>query len=175
MDPLTIWTVGHSNRSFEDFKELLNSAEIELVADVRRIPGSRKHPHFGKDQLPAALAAVGISYLHLPELGGRRSVQPDSPNTVWRSASFQAYADHMSSNEFASGLDKLLTVAAESRVVIMCSEAVWWRCHRSLIADRIKADGHQVLHLMSPGKHPEHPYTSAASLVNGELSYAPKQ
>ncbi len=169
---LTMWTVGHSNRSLEDFLQILIGAEIELIVDVRRFPASRKHPHFGQDQLPESLKASRIDYLHLPELGGRRPVQKDSPNTAWRNASFQGYADHMASSEFQTGLKRLLEAARASRIAFMCSEAVWWRCHRSLIADRLKADGHTVLHLMAPGKQQEHPYTAAATLVNGELSYA---
>lgn len=173
MTPLTLWTIGHSNRSFEEFADILQSGEIKLVVDVRRFPGSKKHPHFGQDQLPGLLKEHGIDYLHLPELGGRRPVLPDSPNTAWRNKSFQGYADHMASAEFRDGLDRLLAAAREQRVAFMCSEAVWWRCHRGLIADRLKADGHMVLHLMSKTKQQEHPYTSAASISDGELSYAP--
>ena len=170
---MTLWTIGHSNRSFDEFLNILQSGKIELVVDVRRFPGSRKHPHFGQEQLPGLLNGHGIGYLHLPELGGRRPVAPDSPNTAWRNASFQGYADHMASSEFREGLDRLLAAAGEQRVAFMCSEAVWWRCHRGLIADRLKADGHEILHLMSATKQQEHPYTSVARISDGELTYAP--
>ncbi len=171
MKSLTLWTIGHSNIPAEEFTGLLTGADIQTLVDVRRFPGSRKYPHFNSDALAASLPDSGIAYIHLPELGGRRKVQPDSVNTAWRNASFQAYADHMGSEEFADGIAKLLKAGAGSRTAFMCSEALWWRCHRSLIADRLKADGHTVLHLMGGGKIQEHPYTSPARLVDGELSY----
>ena len=171
MAGLTLWTVGHSNRTLEEFLEILTEAGIDTLADVRRFPGSRRQPHFSSEQLEASLEAAGVRYVHLSELGGRRKVKADSVNTAWRNASFQAYADHMESEEFAAGLERLLELARAGRTALMCSEAVWWRCHRGLVADRLKADGFEVLHLMGGGKVQEHPYTSAARVIDGELSY----
>ena len=171
MAGLTLWTVGHSNRTLEEFLEILTEAGIDTLADVRRFPGSRRQPHFGSEQLEVSLEEAGVRYVHLPELGGRRKVKADSVNTAWRNASFQAYADHMESEEFAAGLERLLELARAGRTALMCSEAVWWRCHRGLVADRLKADGFEVLHLMGGGKVQEHPYTSAARITDGELSY----
>jgi uncharacterized protein (DUF488 family) len=168
---LTIWTVGHSSRPWEEFLALLQSEQIEVVIDVRRHAGSRKHPQYGPEQLPAALNAEGIDYVAIPELGGRRRPRADSPNTAWRNPSFRGYADHMSTEEYARGRTCMLQIAAERRAALLCSEAVWWRCHRSLIADDLKAAGAKVLHIMARGKVTEHPYTSAASLEDGTLRY----
>jgi uncharacterized protein (DUF488 family) len=168
---LTIWTVGHSTRSFEEFLALLRSAQIEVLVDVRHFPGSRRFPHFNKEALSASLPAAGIRYEHLLELGGRRRVQPDSHNVAWRNAAFRGYADYMETEPFHAGMARLLEIARAGRTAIMCSEAVWWRCHRSMIADYLKAKGVHVLHILSAKKVQEHPYTSAARLVEGRLSY----
>ena len=170
---LTVWTIGHSSRPWEEFLALLKPEQIEVVADVRRHAGSRKHPQYGPEQLPAGLAAAGIEYVSIPELGGRRRPQPDSPNTIWRNPSFQGYADHMNSEEYARGIERLLRIAVGQRAALLCSEAVWWRCHRALIADDLKAAGARVLHIMAPGKTTEHPYTAAATVENGRLRYGP--
>jgi uncharacterized protein (DUF488 family) len=168
----TIWTIGHSTRTIEDFLDLLREHRIEAIADVRRYPGSRRFPHFGQGALAATLADAGIDYVHFIELGGRRKAAPDSPNTAWRSEAFRGYADFMMTAEFEAAIHKLLELAAERRTAILCAEAVWWRCHRGLVADRLKADGHEVLHITG-AKAPElHPYTSAASIVDGRLSYS---
>jgi len=169
--PLTIWTVGHSTRSIEEFIDLLRAQDVALVADVRRHAGSRKYPHFNPDALAHSLAAQGIGYEPVPELGGRRTARPDSPHTVWRSLSFRGYADYMDTPAFDAALTRLVDAAHVRRTAIMCSEAVWWRCHRSMIADALKAQGAQVLHIMEGGRIEEHPYTSAAHVVNGELHY----
>ena len=172
MEPVTIWTVGHSNRSLEQFLELLASQQIQLLADVRRFPGSRRLPHFNQENLSKSLADAGIEYLHFPELGGRRRKSlENSPNDAWRNEAFRSYADFMMTPEFHAGIDRLLEVARHKRTAIMCSEAVWWRCHRSLISDYLKANGHKVLHIMSPTKTDEHAFTSAARIVDGKLSY----
>ena len=168
---VTLWTVGHSSRPWEEFLSLLRPERIEVIADVRRHAGSRKHPQYGPGQLPSGLAAAGIDYVPLPELGGRRRPRPDSPNTVWRNPSFRGYADHMESEEYARGRERLLRIAAERRAALLCSEAVWWRCHRALIADDIKAAGARVLHVMAAGKTAEHPDTAAASVRGGVLRY----
>lgn len=168
---LDVWTIGHSTRPVDDFIGLLRSISIGALVDVRTYPGSRRYPQFNKRQLAASLTTAGIDYRHAPELGGRRRPKPDSLNMVWRNEMFRGYADHMESEEFREGIERLLALATERRTAIMCAEAVWWRCHRSLIADYLKAKGVRVLHISGEGKSEEHPFTSAARIVNGELSY----
>ena len=168
---LSIWTVGHSTLSIEDFILKLKSFDIELLIDVRSYPGSRRYPHFNKNNLSESLAEVAIHYEHLPELGGRRRARPDSLNMTWRNESFRGYADYMETSEFHEGIERLLGIAKKQRVAIMCSEAVWWRCHRSMISDYLKVKGIDVIHIMGEGKSERHPFTAAARVVNGELSY----
>jgi uncharacterized protein (DUF488 family) len=168
----TIWTIGHSNRSLETFLELLTGYGLEAVADVRRFPGSRSQPQYNQETLPAALAAQDIAYRWFPALGGRRKALPDSPNTVWRNASFRGYADHMATEEFATGLKQFLEFAASARTTLMCAEAVWWRCHRALISDLLRVRGFEVVHVLDEKHTKIHPYTSAARIVRGKLSYA---
>jgi uncharacterized protein (DUF488 family) len=171
-DLQTIWTIGHSTRTLEEFLGLLTEYRIESIADVRRFPGSRRYPHFASEALAETLPAHGIAYQWLPQLGGRRKVQPGSPNTAWRNASFQGYADHLASPEFSEGMATLLQLAAEQRTALMCAEAVWWRCHRSLIADVLKLRGIEVIHIVDATHTTVHPYTSPARIVEGRLSYA---
>ena len=170
-DALTIWTIGHSTRYIKEFIELLTINGIEALADIRRLMGSRKFPQFDQDALRDSLHAAGIEYIPIPELGGRRRVNADSRNTVWRNASFRAYADHMETDEFKRGIEKLLTLAREKRTSIMCAEAVWWRCHRALVSDYLKAKGVRVIHILSPTSTKEHPYTSAANVRGDTVSY----
>jgi len=174
-DPTTIWTIGHSTRTLEEFLGLLSEYRIEAIADVRRFPGSRRYPYFASDALATALPAHGIAYQWIPKLGGRRKVQPGSPNTAWRNASFQGYADYTATAEFAEGLAELLKLAASKRTALMCAEAVWWRCHRSIIADVLKLRGIEVTHIIDATHSTAHPYTSPARVVDGQLSYAPLQ
>ncbi|MGA2584246.1 MAG: DUF488 domain-containing protein [Tepidisphaeraceae bacterium] len=169
--PLTIWTIGHSTRSLEEFIELLNENQIQVLVDVRHFPGSRRYPHFNLEQLAESLPARGIRYEHLLDLGGRRKVRPDSRNTRWRNAAFRGYADYMETEPFCRGIDLLMEIARTGRTAIMCSEAVWWKCHRSMIADYLKSIGVSMIHILGPGKTEEHPYTSAARIVDGRLSY----
>jgi len=169
---MTLWTVGHSTRSIEEFLEILREHHIAAIADVRRFPGSRRHPHFGQHALAASLQKAGIGYVHFPELGGRRHARKDSPNTAWRNAAFRGYADYMMTTEFHSGIERLLSIAARDRVAIMCAEAVWWQCHRSLVADFLKASGHEVIHATALGRSEPHPFTSAARVVDGALTYS---
>jgi uncharacterized protein (DUF488 family) len=169
---VTVWTIGHSSRDIELFLSLLRTHGIELVADVRRYPGSRKHPHFNSGPLAETLSNAGIAYRSLTDLGGRRAPRPDSRNTVWRNAAFRGYADHMDTPEFDAALRALIEAAATRRTAVMCSEAVWWRCHRSLIADALKAQGMTVLHILGD-EIAEHPYTSAARVMDGRLEYGP--
>jgi uncharacterized protein (DUF488 family) len=169
---MRIWTIGHSTRAIDDFISLLKENEINLLVDVRAWPGSKRYPQFNKDTLAESLNAHGIRYEHFPELGGKRKSKPDSRNTAWRNASFRGYADYMETEQFQKGIERLLEVAAEAGpTAIMCAEAVWWRCHRSLIADYLKARGVEVLHVLGANKVEPHPYTSASRIVNGELSY----
>ncbi|HMH42297.1 MAG TPA: DUF488 domain-containing protein [Pyrinomonadaceae bacterium] len=168
---ISVWTVGHSTLSIEDFIDRLKSFEIQLLADVRSYPGSRRYPHFNKEKLKISLAEAGIRYEHFPDLGGRRRARPDSLNIAWRNESFRGYADYMETNEFREGIERLLDVASTQRIAIMCSEAVWWRCHRSMISDYLKVKGTEVNHIMAMGKAEPHPFTSAAAIVDGELSY----
>ena len=170
--PATIWTIGHSTRPIEEFLGLLAGARIKVIADVRSFPGSRKYPQYGKEALAATLATHAIGYHWLPSLGGRRRVSPDSPNTAWRNASFRAYADYMSSAEFEHGLPQLLKVASEARTAMMCAEAVWWRCHRSMIADALCVRGIEVVHILDAKHSMVHPMTAPARIVRGELTYA---
>ena len=169
--PATVWTVGHSTRPWEDFLAVLGAHGIEALADVRRFPASRRHPHFHREVMQTALPAAGIDYLWLPQLGGRRSPRPDSPNTGWRNASFRGYADHLGSAEFADGLAQLLALGARRRTAMMCSEAVWWRCHRGLVSDVLKLQGIEVLHIESAAPAREHPWTPPARVVDGVLAY----
>lgn len=174
-DPTTIWTIGHSTRTLEEFLGLLSGYRIEAIADVRRFPGSRRYPYFASDALATTLPAHGIAYQWIPKLGGRRKVQPGSPNTAWRNASFQGYADYTATAEFAEGLAELLKLAASKRTALMCAEAVWWRCHRSIIADVLKLRGIEVIHIIDATHTTVHPYTSPARIVGGRLSYAAPQ
>ena len=169
--PETIWTIGHSTRPLEEFLALLGEYRIETIADVRRFPGSRKFPQYGSDALAATLAEHGIGYHWLEILGGRRRVAADSPNTAWRNASFRGYADYMATPEFARGLDELLAIACQSRTAIMCAEAVWWRCHRSMVSDALVVRGIEVIHILDDKHTAEHPMTAPARILRGKLSY----
>ena len=168
---LSIWTVGHSTRSPEDFNEILLAHDIEVLVDVRSFPSSRRYPHFNKPALSRQLDSSGLLYLHLPALGGRRPPSPDSKNTAWKNSSFRAYADYMETEDFREGVEALLELAQKKRTAVMCAEALWWRCHRSLIADFLKAKSVQVIHILDARKTESHPYTSAARIVEGRLSY----
>src|SRR3989441_1452476 len=132
---LKLWTIGHSTRSIDEFIEALKSFEIQSLADVRSFPGSRRYPQFNQENLRASLAAAGIGYIHLPDLGGRRRAKPDSLNMAWQNKTFRGYADYMETEAFQKGIARLLEAARERRTAIMCAEAVWWRCHSSLIFD----------------------------------------
>ena len=167
----TIWTIGHSTRTLDEFMAMLKSLQIELVADIRSFPGSRRYPHFNKEALEVSLPENKIKYSHLKELGGRRKVRPDSINTGWRVAAFRGYADYMETNAFMIAIKELEAIASNERTAYMCSEAVWWRCHRSLVSDFLKFNGWTVMHIMGIGKVEEHPYTSPARLVGNRLIY----
>ncbi|HEX5961072.1 MAG TPA: DUF488 domain-containing protein [Rhodanobacteraceae bacterium] len=169
--PETLWTIGHSTRSLGEFLALLQENGIEALADVRHFPGSRKYPHFNVEPLRRALGEAGMAYAPFTELGGRRKLRPDSPNTAWRHPAFRGYADYMETAAFHEGIERLKRLATTQRTAIMCAEAVWWRCHRGLVSDVFKLHGTRVLHITGPGTPHEHPYTSAARIVDGRLDY----
>lgn len=166
-----LWTVGHSTRSNEEFTALLLTYEIHRLIDIRRYPGSRRYPHFNTESLAGSLHRAGVGYEHLSELGGRRPARPDSPNGGWRNTSFRGYADYMQTEEFQRALEKLIAYGSDERAVIMCAEAVPWRCHRSLVADALVARGWEVVHIMGTGRVQLHHLTSFAVVQGDRLVY----
>jgi uncharacterized protein (DUF488 family) len=167
----TIWTVGHSNRSLEQFVALLAGEQIGLVADIRRFPASRAHPHFNADALAEALERHGIGFHHYAALGGRRSTRlPDSPNTAWRVDAFNRYADYMAGEAFAAALAELMAAAAERRTAMMCSEAVPWRCHRRLVSDAFIVRGWEALDIVGKGPATPHTLTAFARVEQSRLT-----
>lgn len=171
----TIWTIGHSTHSIRKFIDMLEAFNIQVLVDIRRLPGSRKFPHFGQNPLKESLRENGIDYLYLPALTGRRKTKKDSQNTGWRNLSFRGYADYMETHEFLKGIQELTCIASERHTAFMCAEAVWWRCHRSLVADYLKASGWTVIHITDIKQSSMHPYTSVANIKNGKLTYLPKE
>jgi uncharacterized protein (DUF488 family) len=169
--PGTLWTIGHSTHTLEEFVALLWEHEVACVADVRHFPGSRRVPWFNAESLGRSLRRAGIEYVSMRGLGGRRPAHRDSPHTAWRNAAFRGYADFMDTPEFARAAGELAELARSTRVAIMCAEGVWWRCHRSMIADYFKANGWTVLHIMGAGPPTEHPYTPVARIEDGRLVY----
>lgn len=175
-EPLTelrIFTVGHSTRTQDEFIALLTSHGIGGIADVRRFPGSRRHPHFARESLARWLPESGIHYRHFERLGGRRRPSASSPNDAWEHAAFRGYADYMASAEFQEELDELLGFSADGRVAVMCAEAQWWRCHRRLIADALLVRGVEVRHVMGAGRAPLHVLPPFA-LVDGTAIVYPR-
>jgi uncharacterized protein (DUF488 family) len=169
--PSTIWTIGHSNRALNDFLSLLAAERIEAIADVRRFPGSRRHPQFG-EALSAALRDAGIAYFHFPSLGGRRSSRTISPqNAGWRVPAFAVYADYMSTEEFEHAAEQLASIAAQSRTAVMCAEALPWRCHRRLIADHFIARGWTVRDIIGPSAVRDHALPPFAKISDQRVVY----
>lgn len=166
-----LWTIGHSTRAWETLVSMLNDAGITALVDVRRFAGSRRYPQFSGETMARALPEAGIAYLPVPELGGRRTPRPDTFNLAWRNASFRGYADHMDTAPYRDATARLASLAQSQPTAVMCAEALWWQCHRSLIADDFKARGWEVIHLLAPGRSEAHRYTSAARLVGGILDY----
>lgn len=166
-----IWTIGHSTHPIGEFIALLAENRIGLLADVRRFPGSRHNPQYHNEALAAALGTAGIAYHHFPALGGRRRARPDSRNAVWRNAAFRGYADHMASAEFREAFARLEQLAAATRTALMCAELLWWRCHRSMLADDFSLRGWDVRHILGPGKVVDHAFREPAHLVDGVPVY----
>jgi uncharacterized protein (DUF488 family) len=169
---MKIWTVGHSTHTFDAFVALLAAHGITLLADIRTVPKSRRNPHFNTDALARSLPERGVEYLHLPRLGGWRHAAADSPNGAWRNESFRGYADYAMGDEFANGLSQLRELAATQPVAMMCSEALWWRCHRRLVADRLVVAGDTVCHISSDGRASVHQLASFAVVgAGGQVTY----
>jgi uncharacterized protein (DUF488 family) len=165
-------TVGHGTADAPTFTALLHGAGIDVVIDVRRYPGSRRHPQLAGEEMAKWLSEAGISYHWIPALGGRRRPANDSPNVALRNPQFRAYGDHMASPEFAAGVRDLLTVAGDRQATVMCSESVWWRCHRRLLADHlVMVEGLAVEHLFPDGRLTDHQVTSGARRAGGHVAY----
>jgi uncharacterized protein (DUF488 family) len=167
----TILTIGHGARSIEAFLGILETAEVGRLVDVRTAPGSRKHPQFGRDALAAALADERIAYVWRKDLGGWRRPRSDSPHTALRSASFRGYADYMETDAFRAALDWLVRSSSEAGTAIMCSESLWWNCHRRMIADALTARGVRVEHLLSEGRRDAHRLHPNARVAGDRLVY----
>jgi len=169
-----ILTVGHGTLAAGEFGQLLAGAAVDAVADVRRYPGSRRHPHFASAEMAAWLGAGGVDYVAIPSLGGRRRPSPDTLNVAWRNKQFQAYADHMATGEFGGGVQTLLELAAtrQGHVAVLCSESVWWRCHRRLLADHLLlVAGVDVRHLFHDGRINRHSPTTEAVVAGDHVEY----
>jgi uncharacterized protein (DUF488 family) len=168
---IRLYTVGHSTRAQDELIGLLESFDVTIVADIRTIPRSRHNPQFEGEALRSALARHGIRYIHIAALGGLRHTRKDSPNGAWRNKSFRGYADHMLTKEFEAGLGELRELAAKGTVVLMCAEAVPWRCHRSLVADALTIRGAHVEHIMGPGRSSAHHVRDFARVRGKRVTY----
>ena len=168
---MALYTVGHSTRTIDELLALLAEHGIDLLIDVRRFPGSRRHPQFGRDALPASVSAAGIEYRWVEALGGRRSRRPDSPHTAWRVAGFAGYADHMDTPDFQAAAAELLAAARTRAVAVMCAEARPEQCHRRLIADHATAQGTPVTHILSHGRSALHQLPDFARVVDRRVIY----
>lgn len=173
MDKPLICTIGHSNRPLDTFIELLQDNGIERVLDVRTVPRSRHNPQFNRDSLPGSLDAVRIAYEHLPGLGGLRHARADSPNMGWRNLSFRGYADYMQTPEFAENVQSVAEMAGAGRCVLMCAEAVPWRCHRSMIGDALLVRGIRVEDIIGPKGRKPHVLTAFARVEGTQITYPP--
>ncbi len=171
----TIYTIGHSTHSIAHFVEMLQSFDIKLLVDIRHFPGSRKFPHFNKENLEIVLPKSSIAYIHLLGLGGRRKIHKDSHNTRWRNESFRSYADYMETLDFENAVLELQSLALMQRTAYMCSEALWWRCHRSMVSDYLKAKGWEVLHIMGIETATPHKFTEPARVVGDKVFYSDEE
>jgi uncharacterized protein (DUF488 family) len=167
----TIFTIGHSTRPIEAFIAMLEEAGVSLLADVRRFPASRRHPQFNAVALRESLPARGIAYRHFEALGGRRDPRPDSPNTLWREAGFRGYADYAATAPFRTALDELEALARAQPCAVMCAEALWWQCHRRIVADYLIADGFEVRHILDADKIEPAQLTPGAHIAGGAIAY----
>ena len=167
----TLWTIGHSTRSFEEFLALLEEYRIRLLADVRHFPGSRRVPWTAKVSLARALSDRSIAYEHFEDLGGFRKVSQDSTNTAWHNSGFRGYADYMDTPEFSAALDRLIAVSRDRWTAIMCAEALPWKCHRWLLSDALVARGIRVLHILASGKTQDHRLTTFARVHGTQVAY----
>lgn len=170
---LQLWTIGHSTRPIDEFLTLLKAHEIQQLVDVRTVPKSRHNPQFNTDELAKSLKKAGLTYVHMPQLGGLRKAKKDSINTGWRNASFRGYADYMQTDEFSRALGELRADSRSQTTAIMCAEAVPWRCHRSLIADALVSRGWTVLDIMTEQRATPHKLTSFAKVADGRITYPP--
>ena len=173
--PLTLYTVGHSTRPIDDFIMILKAHEIACLADVRTIPKSRHNPQFNSDLVKTSLKEAGIRYVHCPGLGGLRKPRHNSHNQGWKNAGFRGFADYLETKECAAAIEELVRLASKQRTAVMCAEALWWRCHRSLISDALRVAGIPVVHLLDQKKTAPHRLTSFAHIENGRLSYPAQQ
>ena len=171
VDSTSIYTIGHSTRLLKDLIDLLHENRIQSLVDVRRFPGSRRHPHFNREALEASVPQALIQYRWLPELGGRRAARKDSHNRAWRNAGFRGYADYMETEPFKNAIASLLTDAREQTIAIMCAEQAWQQCHRGLVSDYLKVRGVEVVHILGKNRTQPHPWTAAAQVIDGKLSY----
>jgi uncharacterized protein (DUF488 family) len=171
-DTTTIYTIGHGNRPLEELLALLKQHDVGCVVDVRMFPGSRRHPHFGRAELEKSLAQAGVDYVWEGKaLGGRRRPRNDTPHIAMRNASFRAYADHMQTDEFRAGVERLLALAHEARPAIMCAERLPWQCHRYMIADYLVAHGSEVRHVIDVAPPRAHALRTEARLNGEDLIY----
>ena len=168
-----IYTIGHSTRALLEFVRLLREHDVARLADIRRFPGSRRHPHFSGESLAQSLPRAGILYEHFADLGGRRSPLKNSPNGAWDSDQFRGYADHMGTEAFQHAIDRLLD--SDAATAIMCAEAVPWRCHRNLTSDELVRRGVEVIHILGPGSSQPHALNKMARLEPGRVIYPPEQ
>jgi uncharacterized protein (DUF488 family) len=168
---MRVWTIGHGTRPIDEFLGILREAKVVTLVDVRSVPGSHRHPQFGKTELRESLTAAGIAYMHLPGLGGRREPRPDSPHTALREDAFRGYADHMSSPEFQREIGQLMAVATATSTAFMCAETPWWKCHRRMLADALTIAGWEVTHLIEKGRSEPHRLWDLARVVDGGLVY----
>ena len=172
---MRLWTIGHSTRTLMELVSLLQTHEIDTVADVRSVPRSKRYPHFTRDALIQSLPESAIAYVHMPGLGGLRSARPDSPNTGWRTDAFRAYADYMMTDDFERHLETLMKLATTTRVGVMCAEADPWRCHRTLVADALVVRDVEVRHIVGGGAVALHRLTAGAVRDGVRLTYPPVQ
>lgn len=172
-ESVVVFTIGHSTRPVDDFIAMLKDHAVNKLIDVRTVPRSRHNPQFNKESLPDTLSAAGISYLHMPGLGGLRHPKKDSPNTGWRNASFRGFADYMQTDEYSENMDRLVELAKGAHIALMCAESLPWRCHRSLIADALQVRGIKVMHIMSPKSCKDHEMTPWIKVHGLKITYPP--